>query len=203
MNRNELIQKNLRLAQALVSRYTFYAPRSSAAWQDAYGVACVALCEAADLFDASRGAKFATLAFLRIRNAIHDFRRGEAQRWDFERAAGEDAMNVAAEGSPEDYVLEAERAEVVFDRMSRLTPAERARVEAALFGERRVGNDNRRSSVLKLVEKVGGEAQEAPWMGGAQRSARWYANLGPEQRAARNAKRRARKASKKAEGRAA
>jgi hypothetical protein len=98
LNRNQMIEANLKYARAAATKYTLGAPEKSPQWQDAFSAACEALVEAADAFDPSRGTVLNTIAWPRMMRAIQRLREGEKKRWALETIARHGASRDGAGG---------------------------------------------------------------------------------------------------------
>jgi RNA polymerase sigma factor (sigma-70 family) len=213
MNRSQLIETHLKYARGVASKVTLRAPRSSEAWQDAFQAASLALVEAADAFDPSRGASFITLAWPRMLRAAQRLRIKEKARWDVETTA----LNRTVDGegheleagtkaqfrahlsaSPEELLIAAESRAAGADRLARLGGKDREVVERVLDG--RGPGEHVVLNAAKLAERAGLRVAASdrpvrkkldPAESHRQRSRRWYARMSPEQREKRNADKRA------------
>lgn len=233
--RKQLIADHVHLAEVIASKVCFGRRPDDPHWQDVHSAALEALVKAANAFDPARGTAFSTLAWPRLLRAAQRVRIRERAHYQQETAARhsrEDDGNPAAERdlwaesdeyraglsvSPEELLLQAEARELGEDRLRRLPPELREKVEVVLDGgaallqpscvgvyfNRHTGE--RRTVVRKgtadlVLEaagvRVGVKDAPAPRgaMNGSSRTARWLARLTPEQRVARNAKNTARKA---------
>lgn len=198
MDRQKLIRDSLKYARAAASRYTLQAPRQSAEWQDAFSCACVALVEAAKLYDPSFGTLLGTFAWPRMRRAILRMRESQKARWGNEDQAAR-AEEGAAAPSPEDLLERAEREVEVSSRLGALSPEGRSYVLDVLDNRPRLGK--RSAKALCLEAGVRPSASDLPKaaepLSQSARGARWFARLSPEKREARNALKRQRRAEAK------
>jgi RNA polymerase sigma factor (sigma-70 family) len=224
-NRNQLIEANLQYARGAASKYGPWGrDHSSPEWQDAYAAACEAMVKAASTYDPSR-ASFVTHAWPRMKQAILKMRVGEKKRAALEtkgrhasepksyeglvRAALEDSDEFHADlvESPEDLMLAAEEKRNARERLSRLPFRERRVVETVLDGGS-LGTGSHALDAVKIALKAGirvpaSLVPEKKPLSGAARSARWFARLSPEKRAARQEAKNARRRLARQEARAA
>jgi RNA polymerase sigma factor (sigma-70 family) len=224
-NRNQLIEANLQYAKGAASKYgPFGRDYSSPEWQDAYAAACEAMVKAASTYDPSR-ASFATHAWPRMKQAILRMRAGEKRRasvetmrrhalepksYDgFEKDQLEDRDEFHAElvESPEDLMLAAEEKRAARERLSRLPFRARRVVETVLDGGS-LGTGSHALNAAKIALEAGvrvpaSAIPEKKPLSGAARSARWFARLSPEKRAARQEAKNARRRLARQEVRAA
>ncbi len=212
-DRKHLIESHLKLAAAAAGRVTFTRNQKDPRWQDTFAAACIALCEAADAFDPSRGTQFSTLAWPRVlraaqRASIRDVRhakthlvltnRGTSPSEDSEEHGLEiaESRTGAAAPSPEALYLDAEAAAIGQGRLSRLVPADRARAEALLAGEPVSGSVYAEKLAARAGLRIASSdrvVNPGP-MSGVTRNARWFSRLTPEKLAARKATNKASRA---------
>lgn len=155
MNRRQLIESNISTAAYFANRVCFTKNRSDPAWQDAFQAGCLAICEAAEAYDPSKG-EFHPYAVQCVENAVRrlrflacrDRKTLLSTRDLKEGSAGEDSwaesdishwaeFGAATVPSPEELLLEAaERAEGQA-RLAKLPEAEQLDVERLLSREYR------------------------------------------------------------------
>lgn len=196
MDRNTLIESHLRFASIAASKFTLGARRETPAWEDAYSTACIALVEAADAYDPSRGAKFLTFAWPRMKRAIQELRRVEMLGWEREslarHALEEDGRDHVAEAdefraglsvTPEDLLLEGGDRHRGAELLERLPAREREIVETVL-ADRPLHGGRPGTQVVRIAAAAGLHVSppKESFDFSAHRCQRWYRRLTPEQR---------------------
>lgn len=84
-NTQKLIEDNIGLVGKVISDKRLYSFYSQADTEDIYQCGCLGLCKAAELFDESKGVKFATFAYRVIHNSIRTHYKNNQKHDDLVR----------------------------------------------------------------------------------------------------------------------